>query len=347
MKWKEYRISLPVMIGLTFLIVNCSHNQRNEYSSPDLYEPVYLTDSSDAGDQMDQTEDFFYETLDRNFYGKPEQGYHSAVIQYASLTPTDQFLVSEGFPSDALSGNYSDSYYASETVVSSTWIEANASNPYIYEWAEWESVRYPRYDQPQTVVSYQIYTNYNPYDPYWFDPYWSYTRLRSYHYPFHPAYRYGGSLAFGYWYYPYYRYPYYYYPHHHPQKPRETYTAQDDRERRTGVPRNSSPRFGPSGIPSYSSALRTQSSRTVPPPSPDRIFTSPQRDAVNSMRRETLLQSGQSNSMPRIQIETNERQQPRANQFESNRQPVSQPSRSIQPTQPMRQSSGSTTSPRR
>lgn len=345
MNGKKYHVTMLLLIGLTGFLVNCSHNERYEYTKPDLYEPVYLTSSSEIEYQTLQTEAQLYESLDRNFNGNTDQEYHSGVIQNATLSPADQFLAAEGFPTEALTGNYGYQHYSDDVVVSSHWIEANEANPYIYEWAEWRNVRHSSYYYPQSITSYHFYTSYNPYDPYWFDPYWSYTRLRSYHAPFHPAYRYGGSLAFGYWHYPYYRYPYYYYPHH-PRNQRESYTTQDTRERRTGIQRNPSPHLSPAGYTSFSSALRSRSTRTIAPPSADRIFTSPQREAASNLRRETLIPTGRSNSIPRIQIQTNQRSQSRMPRFESNRSPVS-PSVSTQSSRSIRQSSGQTSSPRR
>lgn len=321
---------------MAVMMLGCSHSNRQDYSSPDWYEPVFLTSPEDRELQHFNTEMYLYENLDWHLTGQTESTYNKISIESASLTASEEFLLTEGILPDSLTENE-----LTGGINSNNRTEEATTNTYLYEWDEWRNA-----NQPYHSVSYHVYTYYNPYDPYWFDPYWSYSRIRSYHYPFHPAYHYGGSLAYGYWYYPYHHY-YYYYPYY-PKKERETYTAEKPRESRTGVSRNASQRLTPTGLSSYSSLLRPPVSRTVPNPNTSQILNSPQRGEFSSrLRRETLIPTDRPNSLPRIRIEANFPSEYREQIRPENRPTMSFPNTRIAQPAPSRSGAGAVTSPRR
>lgn len=335
-------ILFPILTAL--LLIGCSHSKEQRYSRPNpVYEPVYLTVPPDPAIEKYRTDDYLVSQFDRNLNGSPESQY-AKEIDSATLTATEEFWVSEGYVPESM-----EYRYIADSITSYDTAYPTYDDPYLYEWYEWSQIR------PPSTSSFNVYVySYDPHFDYWYDPYWSRSRVYSYHAPLHYPHRY----LHGYGFYPYhyhylsYYHHYYYYPVNKPKK-REEYVAEQPRNQRTGVRRNASPSMS---MPLPTSSVSRPSTRTrllpsarVQLPSMDRIFTSPQRQSIKNQRRTPgIFSKDRTGSSPRIHIQTNKSSNYRTPKASSYKPPSRSPVRSMPRTsRPSSGRSGSYTKPSR
>ncbi len=301
--FRSIRVSSALMlVAVILLFAGCSHTNKYEYSNPDIYEPVFLTHPEFPSIPHDYVDKHLYTYLEPRVTGSPELQNATRVIQ----DTTPQYIGDVFIPNSTQSHSL-QTYSSTALRKSYEHEDGYPSNSYIYDWHEWrdaERLNYEMYyDEPTAHISYHIYTYSNPYDPYWFDPYWSYTRIRSYHAPFHPSYRYGGHYAFAYGYFPHF-FPVHHYPYYE-RKQREPYLVEKPRQERTGVSRNTAPRVTPS---SYSSLIRPNPRSIIDPPSRERFFRLEDRRIDTSTdKRQSPSTGSRPISSPRLHFQTSPR----------------------------------------